>query len=62
MYSASVTSAVIGRRLTQFTRGRSRVLPASTKPASVAASAGMSPPASVPTAAEHHSVVTVLSP
>ena len=31
-YCASVSSALIGRRLIQFTKGRSRVLQASTKP------------------------------
>ncbi len=62
MYLASVTSALIGRRLTQFTSGRSKVLRANINPVSVVASTGIPLPARVPTAAEHHSVATVLSP
>ncbi len=62
MYLASVTSGVIGRRFTQLTKRRSKVLPANTKPASIAASAGSLLPAKVPVAAEHHSVAAVFSP
>ncbi len=52
----------MGRRLTQFTSGRSSVLPERTTPASVAASAGRPLPDNVPTAAEHHSVAAVFRP